>query len=107
MNRIQNKVAIITGGNSGIGKGIAKHFLQEGAKVVVFGRNEKSLYQIKNEFGNQILTIRGDVTKTNDLRNLYEQTLLHYGKCDILVANSGVGERVHLANAAEEKFDYM
>ncbi len=107
MKRLQNKVAIITGGNSGIGKGIAKHFWQEGAKVVIFGRNADFLNQTKDECGNQILAIQGDVTKTKDLKNLYEQTLSHYGKCDILVANSGVGERLHIENVSEEKFDYM
>lgn len=107
MKRLQDKVAIITGGNSGIGKGIATHFFQEGAKVAVFGRNQKTLEQTKQEMGNEILTVQGDVTKTQDLKNLYEQTVAHYGKVDILVVNSGVGKRIHIENVTEEDFDYM
>ena len=107
MKRLHNKVAVVTGGNSGIGKGIANHFLQEGAKVVIFGRNQELLDQAKAEMENQILAIQGDVTNTADLKNLYAQTFSHYGKCDILVVNSGVGERIHVENTTEEKFDYM
>jgi NAD(P)-dependent dehydrogenase (short-subunit alcohol dehydrogenase family) len=107
MKRLKDKVAIVTGGNSGIGKGIANHFFQEGAKVVIFGRNQQTLDQASEEMENKILAIHGDVTHTQDLKNLYEQTLSHYGKVDILVANSGVGERLHVSNVTEEKFDYM
>jgi NAD(P)-dependent dehydrogenase (short-subunit alcohol dehydrogenase family) len=107
MKRLKDKVAIVTGGNSGIGKGIANHFFQEGAKVVIFGRNQQTLDQASEEMENKILAIQGDVTHTQDLKNLYEQTLAHFGKIDILVANSGVGERLHISNVTEEKFDYM
>lgn len=107
MKRLQNKVAIVTGGNSGIGKGIAKHFLNEGAKVVIFGRNQELLNQAEEEMENKILSVQGDVTKTQDLINLYEKTLSHYGKVDILIVNSGVGERLHIENVSEENFDYM
>lgn len=107
MKRLNNKVAVVTGGNSGIGKGIAKHFLEEGAKVVIFGRNPESLEQTKKELGGNVLTVQGDVTNTPDLKNLYEQTVSHYGKIDIVVVNSGIGERIHAENVTEEKFDYM
>lgn len=107
MKRLQGKVAVITGGNSGIGKGIAKHFLQEGAKVVIFGRNSETLNQAKEEMGNAVLTIQGDVTKETDLKNLYQQTEKHYGKIDSLIVNSGVAERVPLDQASEEHFDHM
>ena len=107
MKRLKDKVAIITGGNSGIGKGIANHFFQEGAKVVIFGRNQQTLDEASEEMENKILAIKGDVTHTQDLINLYEQTRSHYGKVDILVANSGVGERLHVSNVTEEKFDYL
>ncbi|MBA3661701.1 MAG: glucose 1-dehydrogenase [Gammaproteobacteria bacterium] len=107
MTRLKNKVAIITGGNSGIGKGIAKHFLAEGAQVVIFGRNQQSLDQAKEELGDPLLVVQGDVTNTQHLENLYKQTLLQYGQCDILVANAGVGERIHIDNATEENFDRM
>ncbi len=107
MKRLENKVAVVTGGNSGIGKGIASYFHKEGARVVIFGRNQETLDQARKEMGNDILAIRGDVTNTSDLKNLYQQTLAHYGKIDVLAANSGVGERLHVSAVTEEKFDYM
>lgn len=107
MKRLQDKVAIITGGNSGIGKGIAEHFFQEGAKVVIFGRDKKTLEQAKNEMNNQVLTVQGDVTDSESLKNLYDQTLSHFGKIDILIVNSGVGERLHINDVTEEKFDHL
>lgn len=108
MNRLQNKIAVITGGNSGIGKGIAQHFLQEGAKVVIFGRDQASLDQAQRDMQNQILAIRGDVTNTDDLKNLYQQTLSHYGKIDIVIANAGVGgKRIPVADVNEADFDEM
>jgi NAD(P)-dependent dehydrogenase (short-subunit alcohol dehydrogenase family) len=107
MKRLQNKVAVITGGNSGIGQGIAEHFWQEGAKVVIFGRNEETLSQTKKNCQDEILAIRGDVTNSEDLKNLYAQTLAKFGKVDILIVNSGVGERLHVNQVTEEKFDYM
>jgi NAD(P)-dependent dehydrogenase (short-subunit alcohol dehydrogenase family) len=108
MKRLQDKVAVITGGNSGIGKGIAKRFLEEGAKVVIFGRQQQSLDQTQQELQNQILTVQGDVTNTNDLKNLYEQTRSHYGKIDILVANAGVsGKRMPINEVTETDFDTL
>lgn len=107
MKRLQNKVAVITGGNSGIGKGIAEHFYHEGAKVVIFGRNEDTLAQAKSEMNQEILTIQGDVTKTEDLQHLFQETQNQYGKIDILVANSGVGQRLHIDHVTETDFDYM
>ena len=107
MKRLQNKVAVITGGNSGIGKGIAQHFLNEGAQVVILGRNRKTLEEAKAEMGGKILAIEGDVTQAADLINLYEQTLKHYGKIDSLVVNSGVARRISLEQASEEEFDQM
>lgn len=107
MKRLQDKVAVITGGNSGIGKGIAQRFVAEGAKVVIFGRNKDTLEQAKNELGDNVLFVQGDITSTADIKNLYEKTLSHYGKVDILVVNSGVGERLHVEEVEEEDFDYM
>lgn len=107
MKRLQNKVAVITGGNSGIGKGIAEHFFNEGANVVIFGRDKALLDQAKQEMNNSILAIQGDVTHTDDLKKLYEQTVSHAGKIDILVVNSGVGSRTHTAEVTEDDFDYM
>lgn len=107
MERLKDKVAVITGGNSGIGKGIAEHFYREGAKVVIFGRDSAKLASAKKDMGNNILAIQGDVTNTADLKNLFEQTKAAYGKIDVLVANSGVGLRLHVSDVTEENFDNM
>lgn len=107
MQRLKGKVAVITGGNSGIGKGIAEHFYREGAKVVIFGRDAEKLAAAKQDMGNNILAIQGDVTKTEDLKNLFEQTKAVLGKIDILVVNSGVGLRLHVKDVTEENFDQM
>lgn len=107
MQRLQNKVAIITGGNSGIGKGIAKRFQEEGAKIVIFGRDQEKLDQTNRELGKQALVVQGDVTNANDLKKLYSQTYSHYGKVDVLVVNSGVAKRLHIKEVTEHDFDYM
>ncbi len=107
MNRLKDKVAVITGGNSGIGKGIAKRFLEEGAKVVIFGRNAEKLKQTKSELSEDVLAIQGDVVNTEDLYNLFNETSSHFGKIDILVANAGVAKGVHLKDITEDDFDYM
>ena len=107
MQRLQNKVAIITGGNSGIGKGIAKHFIDEGAKVVIFGRNAETLKECEKEFGKNALVVQGDVTNSQDLINLYDSASKHFGKIDVVVANSGVGERLPIDEVTEEKFDHL
>lgn len=107
MKRLQNKVAVVTGGNSGIGKGIAEHFYHEGANVVIFGRNSQTLKEACAEMNNQVLAVEGDVTKTDDIHRLYKSTVQAYGKIDILVANSGVGERLHIDQVTEKNFDYQ
>jgi len=108
MKRLQNKVAVITGGNSGIGKGIAQHFFNEGAKVVIFGRNQASLDKTSQEMQNEILAVQGDVTKTSDLKKLYEKTLHHFGKIDIVIANAGIGgKRFPIEDVKELDFNEM
>jgi NAD(P)-dependent dehydrogenase (short-subunit alcohol dehydrogenase family) len=107
MKRLQDKVAVITGGNSGIGQGIAKHFLHEGAKVAILGRQQTTLARTQQALGNEVLAIAGDVTQTSDLKNLYTQVHDQFGKIDILIVNAGVGERLHIENVTEEKFDKM
>lgn len=107
MKRLAGKVAVITGGNSGIGKGIAKQFLAQGARVAIFGRNQTTLEAAQKELGGDLLAIKGDVTSESDLLRLYQQTSDRFGKIDILVANSGVGERVHVSQSSAKHFDYM
>jgi len=92
----QNKVVIITGGSSGIGKAIAHEFLKAGAKVVISGRNSQNLKQTETEFSafsGQFLTFCGDVSIENDCKNLIEFTTQNFQKIDILVNNAGISMR--------------
>ena len=95
--RLKDKVAIITGGGSGIGLACTRLFCSEGAQVAIIGRRREPLESIEKEFKNKILTIKGDLTKTNDIEKLVSETLNVFGKVDIVVNNSGVfsGSPVH------------
>jgi NAD(P)-dependent dehydrogenase (short-subunit alcohol dehydrogenase family) len=107
MKRLQNKVAVITGGNSGIGEGIAKCFFHEGAHVAIFGRNQETLARTKQGLDDKILTVAGDITHTDDIKKLYVEVHKKFGKIDILIVNAGIGERIHIENVTEEKFDKL
>lgn len=95
MNRLQGKVAIITGGNSGVGAATALLFAQEGAKVVISARRqaqlEESAAQIRAA-GGEVLPVVADISKPEDAKNLVAKTLEAFGKVDILVNNAGVLE---------------
>lgn len=82
MKRLQNKVAVITGGSSGMGLETAKLFAKEGAKVVIVGRSRDKLKDAEKEVSQygEVLAIQGDVSKLEDLDNLYQQTQNKYGK---------------------------
>ena len=90
---LTGKVAIITGGSEGIGKGIALRLCEEGAKVSICGRREDVLTsaaeEIRTQTGGEVLTVRADVTKPETLENFIGQTATHFGKIDILVNNAG------------------
>lgn len=107
MKRLKGKVAVVTGGNSGIGLGVAEKFHAEGAKVVIFGRDAEKLAAAKAALGEGCLSVEGDVTKTADLKRLYDETQKTFGKIDILVVNAGIGERLTIEEVTEEKFDRM
>ncbi len=100
MNNLQlkDKVAVITGGNSGIGLATARELKSRGAKLVLFGRSEAALAEAKQELGEDTLTVTGDVTKLPDLERLFSETKAHFGKVDILFVNAG---RTHLGGVEE------
>lgn len=112
MSKLKNKVAVITGGNSGIGFGIAEAFRNEGAVGTITGRNKATLDRSVNALGNAFIGIEGDVTNIDDLENVFRKTADKFGKIDILVVNAGgIVDGVPMAdidNVTEENYDrYM
>lgn len=112
MGRLKNKVAVITGGNSGIGFGIAEAFKNEGAVGTITGRNEATLNSSVETLGSEFIGIKGDVTNLDDLENIFKKTAEKFGKIDVLVVNAGgVVDGIALdsiENMSEEAYDkYM
>lgn len=90
MNKLKNKVAVITGANSGIGLATAKLFLKEGAKVVLSGRRAEALAEASKDLTGDFLTIVADVSKDEDNVKLIQESVAKYGKIDILFLNAGI-----------------
>jgi len=105
MNRLAGKVAVVTGGNSGIGLATAKVFRTEGAKVVISGRNQKTLDEAVKAIGGDVLGVRADVSKPGDIDKLFTAVAEKWGKVDILFANAGIGKFVPVSDATEAHFD--
>lgn len=105
MSRLTNKVAVITGGNSGIGLGIAVEFKQEGARGAIIGRNPETLAGAAAKLGDDFIAINADVTKPADLENVFKATFEKFGKIDIIVANAGAGAVGTVAITSEADFD--
>jgi len=105
--KLSDKVAVITGGNSGIGLATAREFKANGAKVVVFGRSQKTLDQTAVELGSDALCVQGDVRRIGDLVRLFEQTGKRFSKIDILVVNAGIAKFAPVANLSEDLFDEL
>lgn len=95
MNRLADKVAVITGGNAGVGAEIAKLFADEGAKVVISARRMDKLEKVADEIresSGEVLPVRCDISKPEEADNLIHQAILEYGQIDILVNNAGILE---------------
>jgi len=105
--KLANKVAIITGGNSGIGLATAREFKANGAKVVIFGRSQKTLEQAAATLGNDVLVVQGEVKKLADLDSLFTRATQRFGKIDILVANAGIAKFSPVESFTEELFDEL
>src|ERR1700733_7483213 len=105
MSRLKDKVAVITGGNSGIGLGIAQEFKNEGAKGVIVGRNQKTLDSSVAQLGDDFITINADVTNVADLERVFAATAEKFGKIDVVVANAGGGIIGTVATLGEADFD--
>ncbi len=103
--KLKDKVALITGGNSGIGLATAKRYAQEGAQVIITGRNLANLDQAISEIGQSAIAIQGDVSSLSDLDALYSEISQKYGKIDILFANAGIAELAPFDQVTEEFYD--
>ena len=106
MGKLQGKVAVVTGGTTGIGFATARRFVDEGAYVFITGRRQKELDEAVKAIGSNVAGVRGDVSKLEDLDRLYEIVKVK-GKIDVLVANAGTGEFAPLASLTEEHFDKL
>ena len=104
--KLQGKVAVITGGTTGIGLAAAKLFVKEGAYVFITGRRQKELDEAVQAIGSNVTGIQGDVAKLTDLDRLYE-AVKSKGKIDIVFANAGVAEFAPLEKITEEHFDRL
>ena len=103
--KLQDKVTVITGGNSGIGLGIAEVFRNQGAKVVVCGRDRKTLDETQKQLGNDVLVVQADVANIADLDALYKKTSERFGKIDSLIVNAGIAVFQPIDQVDEATFD--
>ncbi|WEK69882.1 MAG: glucose 1-dehydrogenase [Candidatus Chryseobacterium colombiense] len=107
MSKLKNKVAVITGGNSGIGLGIAKALKNEGATGAIIGRNQETLDSAVALLGDGFIGINADVTKSEDLERVFKTASEKFGKIDVLVANAGAGSVGTVATTTEEDYDKL
>lgn len=105
MKRLEGKVAVVTGGNSGIGLATAKRFQEEGARVVILGRSRKTLDEAVKSIGNGVVAVQGDVAKLADLDKLYTEVSKRLGRIDVLFVNAGVAKFVPFAETSENAYD--
>ena len=105
MGKLDNKVAIITGGNAGVGKEIAKLFASEGAKVVISARRQQVLEEAAKEIeaaGGTVLCVPTDISKVGDVKNLVSKTVETFGQLDILINNAGI-DKIQLSTEVTKK----
>src|SRR6266481_3469986 len=105
MGKLEGKIALVTGGNSGIGLATAKQFVNEGAYVFITGRRQQELDAAVKEIGKNVTAVKGDVAKLDDLDRLFAQIKRDKGKLDIVFANAGVATYAPLGTITEEHFD--
>jgi len=105
MKRLEGKVAVVTGGNSGIGLATAKRFLDEGAKVAISGRNQKTLDEAVKTLGNGVFAVKSDTAKLAEIEKFLGEVNKKFGKIDVLFVNAGVAKFAPLTETPEALFD--
>jgi len=105
MGKLEGKIALVTGGNSGIGLATAKRFVNEGAYVFITGRRNDELAAAVKEIGRNVTGVQGDVSKLGDLDRLFAQIKREKGRLDIVFANAGVAKYARFGTITEELFD--
>ena len=103
--KLAGKVAVVTGGNSGIGLATAKRFAAEGAQVVITGRRQQQLDEAVASLGTNVTGVQGDVSNLADLDRLYAEVKRQHGRVDVLFANAGGGALAPLGSITEEDYD--
>ena len=107
MGKLDGKVAVVTGGNSGIGLATAKEFSYQGAKVAISGRDQETLNSAKKEIGNGVLVVKADTSNLNDIDALFGAVQKEFGKIDVLFVNAGVGKFLPIESVDEKFFDHI
>lgn len=107
MNLLEGKVALVTGGNSGLGLATARRFASEGAQVFVTGRRQSELDAAVAQIGGSAVGVQGDIAKLEDLDRLYATIAEKAGRLDVLFANAGVGGFASIGQVSEAHFDQI
>lgn len=107
MSSLAGKVAVVTGGNSGIGLATAREFHANGAKVVIAGRDRETLEEVSRQLGHDVLVVPTDVTKLSEIDQLMNRAYEAFGKLDILFVNAGIFKGAALEEVDEAAFDEM
>ena len=105
MAKLEGKIALVTGGSSGIGLATAKRFVEEGAYVFITGRRDEELAAAVREIGRNVTGVRGDVSNLSDLDRLFAQIKREKGRLDVLFANAGIAKYAPLGKISEELYD--
>jgi NAD(P)-dependent dehydrogenase (short-subunit alcohol dehydrogenase family) len=107
MNRLDGKIAVVTGGNSGIGLATAARFAAEGAEVVIVGRRQEELDKAIDAIGPRAMAVQGDISRLDDLDRVFATVRAAKGRIDILFANAGLGDMQPIGSITEASFDLI
>ncbi|MGH9529922.1 MAG: glucose 1-dehydrogenase [Terriglobales bacterium] len=107
MKRLEGKIAVVTGGNSGIGLATAQRFREEGARVAISGRSQKTLDEAAKLLGKDALVVQADVSKLADADKLFSAVAQRFGKIDVLFVNAGIAKFLPVESVSEEHYDEM